>query len=165
MDLKVGDVLFLDTNVLLTATDKSRAFHEDARWLLGVAAFRGIHLALSGQILREYLVVATREQEANGLGLGIEDALVNVNAFRERAILYEENEAATRRMIDLVASRQGRGKHVHDLQVAATFLAHGGDYLVTENINDFDGIPGLRIGSVEAVRRAVEAIHDGRNAV
>ncbi len=51
----VGDVLFLDTNVLLTATDSSRPEHRDAMRLLNEAGGRGLHLAVSGQIFREYL--------------------------------------------------------------------------------------------------------------
>ena len=39
--------------------------------LLGESSLHGWHLAASGQILREYLVVATRPLDANGLGLHV----------------------------------------------------------------------------------------------
>ena len=64
-----GDILFVDTNVLLTATDESRPQHRDAGRLFGESGLHGLHLAASGQILREYLVVATRPPDTNGLGL------------------------------------------------------------------------------------------------
>ena len=40
-----GDILFADTNVLLTATDESRPQHRSAGRLLSEAGARGLHLA------------------------------------------------------------------------------------------------------------------------
>ena len=55
-----GDILFVDTNVLLTTTDESRPQHGDAGRLLNEPGHHGLHLTASGRSLREYLVVATR---------------------------------------------------------------------------------------------------------
>ena len=44
----------------------------------------GTVLYASGQVLREYMVVATRGLEQNGLGLNREDALADVAEFRSR---------------------------------------------------------------------------------
>ena len=63
----VGDTLFVDTNVLLTATDESRPLHREATRLLTGEVIQGLSLAASGQVLREYLVVATRPADVNGL--------------------------------------------------------------------------------------------------
>ena len=98
-----GEILFLDTNVLLTATDELRAQHRAAQGLITESGARGIHLAASGQILREYLVVATRPREANGLGLDVKDAVGNVNQFLRHLHLYDENEEVTRRLRRLAA--------------------------------------------------------------
>ena len=56
----VGDTLFVDTNVLLIATDESRSLHREALQLLAGSVTPDLSLAISGQVVREYLVVATR---------------------------------------------------------------------------------------------------------
>ena len=59
---KVGDLVFVDNNVLLTASDEPRPNHEAARRLIAESGSRDLHRALSGQKLWEYLVVATRPE-------------------------------------------------------------------------------------------------------
>ena len=54
------DRVMLDTNVLLAATDEGRAEHRDALMIMNEWAAGGTTLCTSGQILREYLAVATR---------------------------------------------------------------------------------------------------------
>ena len=60
---RAGEILFVDTNVLLTATDELRPHHQAAQRLIAESGARGVHLAVSGQILREYLVDATPRGE------------------------------------------------------------------------------------------------------
>lgn len=49
MEIKAGYILFLDTNILLTATDTSRENHAEALHLFKAALETGFHLCLSGQ--------------------------------------------------------------------------------------------------------------------
>ena len=131
------DRVLLDTNVLLAATDKGRAEYERAREVLNVWPARGTTLYTSGQILREYLSVATRPLERNGLGLGEADAVANVRAFGVRLRLLAENEKVIRRLLELLDSVNCAGKQVHDANLVATMLVHGIDTLVTMNVRDF----------------------------
>jgi predicted nucleic acid-binding protein len=64
----------VDTNVLLEATDEKRRFHQACVEFLERA--RG--LRTSAQVIREYLVVATRPVAVNGLGRALTDALMNI---------------------------------------------------------------------------------------
>ena len=133
-----GEILFADTNVFLSATDRSREQHAQARELLQAAREGKVVLAVSGQIIREYLVVATRPVEVNGLGLAAEDALKNVNVFTRPPFLFcEESEKVARRLRDLVKTHRLMGKRVHDGNIVATMLAEGIDRLITENVGDF----------------------------
>lgn len=134
---KVGDLVFVDTNILLTATDESRPNHNAARQLIAESGSRGLHLATSGQVLREYLVVATRPVDANGLGLDTRDAADNVTAFLRYIGLYEETVAVANSLRRLGLTHQLRGKRFHDANIVATMSAHGIRFLVTENISDF----------------------------
>ncbi len=139
----VGDVLFVDTNVLLTATDERRSQHREARRLFTRAVARGWHLASTGQILREYLVVATRPAEVNGLGLGVSQAIRNVNSFLRHLHLYAENEAVAARLRRLTVLHGVRGARLHDANIAATMLVHGVNFLVTQNESDFAPFEGI----------------------
>ena len=160
MAIRAGDVLFLDTNVLLAATDEGRAQHRLAQEVLVSANRHGYHLGVSGQVLREYLVVATRPLEVNGLGLSPGDALRNVDEFRRRSVLYDETEAVSDRLRQLVRDHEPRGKRIHDVSVVATMLTHGLTHLVTQNSGDFAGLPGVDILSLADVRKAM-SIPDG----
>ena len=132
-----GDILFVDTNVLLTATDESRRHHRDAGRLLGESGTRGLHLAASGQVLREYLVVATRPLDANGLGLPVRDATANVSEFLRCIQLCDETEEVAGRLRQLGLTYGLRGKRLHDANIVATMSTHGIRALITENPGDF----------------------------
>lgn len=138
MTIRAGDVLFVDTNVLLSATDRARRGYPRARRLLQAAATAGYHLALSGQILREYLTAATRPVEVNGLGLPAADALRNVDVFASPPTWFcDEPEEVSRYLRGLVSRHDLRGPRIHDANVVATMAVHGIDRLVTDNEGDF----------------------------
>lgn len=132
-----ADRAFLDTNVLLAATDTARAERDRAIEVLDGWPARGATLYTSGQVLREYVTVATRPAAANGLGLLMPDALHNVGALQGRLRFLEETEAVWRRLADLLVAGDTRGKQVHDANVVATMLAHGVRTLVTLNGRHF----------------------------
>ena len=130
---KVADRVFLDTNVLLAATDEGREEHNRARAILNDWPADGIALYASGQVLREYLCLATREVVDSGLGLARADAVANVVAFRDRISSLDENEKVTSRLLDLLENIDCGGKQAHDANVVATMLVHGVETLVTAN--------------------------------
>jgi predicted nucleic acid-binding protein len=127
----------LDTNVILSATDAGRAEHHQAMLIFNVWAGRGTTLYASGQIMREYLAVATRPADKNGLDLKQADALANVRAFRTRTSLLVEDSRVADRLLGLLDETPCTGKQVHDANVVATMLVHGIDSLITINVADF----------------------------
>jgi predicted nucleic acid-binding protein len=131
------DRVMLDTNVLLAATDEGRPEHRDALTVVNKWAAGHTGLCTSGQVLREYLAVATRPVEKNGLGLKLPDALGNVRAIRERTTLLTEDSKVTDRLLGLLADVDCRGKQVHDANLVATMLVHGIGTIVTMNLGDF----------------------------
>src|SRR5437899_12825018 len=86
----VAEAVFVDTNVLLAATDEGRADHAGAVEVLQQWPASGTVLYTSGQILREYLVVTTRPTAVNGLGLSRRDAVANVERLRTRLRFLDE---------------------------------------------------------------------------
>jgi predicted nucleic acid-binding protein len=137
MATSVADRAVLDTNILLAATDESREDHEDAIGAINVWPASGVVLYTSGQILREYLAVATRPVDHNGLGMTQPDAIANVRALRARLNLLSEDVKVSERLLELLDTIECRGKQVHDANVVATMLVHGIDTVVTLNVDDF----------------------------
>jgi predicted nucleic acid-binding protein len=131
------DRVMVDTNVLLAATDEGRAEHHDALTILNDWPAGDTTLYVSGQILREYLAVATRPADRNGLGLKAPDALGNVAAIRERTTLLAEGVKVTERLLGLLADVECGGRQIHDANVIATMLVHGVGAVVTMNLDDF----------------------------
>lgn len=133
----VVEGVFLDTNVLLTAVTPAWQHHRAALAVLNDWPARGLSLSISSQVLREWMVVATRPPEVNGLGLSVEDALFNARAFRSRLHLLEETPRALDRMLALVELTPAAGKQIHDAQLVATALEHGVRKLRTADVGDF----------------------------
>lgn len=133
----VAERAVIDTNVLLAATDEGRGDHDDAIALLSTWPGLGSTLYTSGQILREYLAVATRPSAQNGLGMTRAAAVSNVRTMRERLHLLAEDGKVTDRLLELLEVVQCTGKQVHDANVVATALVHGVDAIVTINFDDF----------------------------
>jgi predicted nucleic acid-binding protein len=156
MELAPGELLFLDASVLLAATDESRPHHGTALRSIAVHRSMGLHFAVSGQILREYLVVATRAPEANGLGLHPASALGNIEALRQRLVFLEETEQVSERLLLLVKKYALSGTRIHDANVVAAMLAHGLEKIVTENQRDFSIFSEIETAGLVELGQLVE---------
>ena len=143
--------VLVDTNVLLSASQASRPHHLEALRVLNDWPNQAKRLCTCGQILREYLVVATRPQENNGLGLALDDALLNVAAIRQRMLLLEENAGAVALLHELLQEVRCHGKQIHDVNLVALALYHRVGSIVTANVADFlrfkDHITVLKLGN------------------
>lgn len=145
-----ADSHFLDTNILLTASDQGRSAHAECLETLHQALEGRRTLHASGQIFREYLVVATRPVANNGLGLSPAQAFANVEAFRRCVQLLPETEAVARRLHQFVQRHRLRGKRIQDANVVATLQEHGLRGLLTQNPSDFEAFPDLEIETPSA---------------
>lgn len=145
MRIERGLKVLVDTNVLLEATDKGRALHDRALTVFKNAPASGADLFVSTQVIREYLVVATRPIKNNGLGMNLTDALANVSRFRQRASCIAETIRAGEVFLSWVERFQLHGKRLHDLQLLATASAAGMDALLTANEGDFPDSSPIRI--------------------
>ncbi len=137
MATPVADRAVLDTNVLLAATDEARQEHGRAVAAINVWPASGLVLYTSGQILREYLAVATRPVVRNGLGMARPDAVANVRALRARLNLLAEDVKVSDRLLELLDTVKCTGKQIHDANVVATMVVHGINTIVTMNLDDF----------------------------
>lgn len=138
-----AEAVLVDTNVLLEATAPARDLHSAGRGVFDEWPNRGVRLCLSGQVLREYLVVATRGAEVNGLGLDIGAALDNIAAFLDRSRFLPEDGAVAQRLREILRTVPCTGKRIHDANLVATGLVHGVTSLVTANARDFERFESL----------------------
>jgi predicted nucleic acid-binding protein len=145
MRIKPGQKICLDTNVLLDATDEGRALHGKAQSVFAFLPANGADLFLATQVIREYLVVATRPEMNNGLGLAIREAVDNVREFQKQAAVIPESLSSCRNLLELSVRFQTTGKKLHDLQILATAHEAGVQILITSNASDFPRIPKVAI--------------------
>lgn len=138
MMIPAGESIFFDTNILLIATDESRKGHSDAKFLLNTLLKQGVNICFSGQVAREYLVVASRPVRVNGLGLSSDHAVHNITAFKERSLFLEETRFTSELLQHMVLHYDLKGKRIHDANIIATMRTHRIKYLLTENPADFE---------------------------
>lgn len=137
--------IFVDTNVLLAATDRTRQKHTHAIEFLDDGK-RGRHrLFVTAQIFREYLVVSTRSVMGNGLGLSPEDAVANFGCFQKILQILPEDEETAQRLIQLVRTHSLKGKRIHDANLIAGMSRHGLRKLKTFNPSDFQIFPDVEL--------------------
>ena len=147
--IEAGEKVFIDTNILLTATDSRRENHRKAIDLFRNATQKEFTLCLSGQVLREYLVVATRPVSANGLGLGIPDVAQNVEKFRSVTVFLAEHLTVHRELLKAFKGKRVTGAKIHDLNIVATMKVAGVRHLLTLNPGDFAESEDLTIHHLE----------------
>ena len=134
---KIVAKMFIDTNILLEATDKGRAHQPDCQNFLEGLITTKQTAYITGQILREYLVVATRPVEKNGLGLSPNFAIRNINRFRSFLFQLDETPKTTQRLLELIEQNDLCGKRIHDAQIIAVMLENGINTIISYNHNDF----------------------------
>lgn len=145
MEMKRGDLIMVDTNVLLSASNKARPDHEASLRVFSRTLEQGIHAAVCGQILREYLVAATRPTEGNGLGMTANEALKNVAWFRSRLVYFEEPEAVHYELCALIEASGVSGKRIHDANIVALMRYAGIKAIITNNADDFRSFGNITV--------------------
>lgn len=128
--------MFVDTNVLVYATQVTSPYRDAAREALGRYSEGEERLCLSRQVLREYLAVVTRAQRF-ATPVSMVDALADVTRFANAFDLLEDGPAVWMRLVELCRNVAVGGRQVHDANIVATMLAHGESRLLSANRSDF----------------------------
>jgi predicted nucleic acid-binding protein len=136
MAMMVASALFVDTNILVFATNPASPWHELATEALNQARGAGIDLVISAQIVREYLAAATRPDTTGRLA-PLDDVLANVQIFRAEFRLVPDSPVVLDRLTELMHRVPVGGRQVHDANIVATMLTYGIPQLLTHNVADF----------------------------
>jgi predicted nucleic acid-binding protein len=130
------DRLFVDTNVLIYATNESSPWHGLANAALQKARQLGIELVISTQVLREYLATATR-LNATGSGIPLMNIFENLQTFQREFTVVEDTRSVAAVLENLARSVAVAGKQVHDANIVAAMQVYGIRHLLTNNGDDF----------------------------
>ncbi|MBN3962222.1 PIN domain-containing protein [Nostoc sp. NMS8] len=142
MVIEGGEPVFLDTNILVYASQIQSPFHQVAMEAIQGFYDAGVELWISRQVLREYLATFTRPQQfANPLPIAI--VIQDLRYFYNRFRVAEDNSQVTERLLTLMEEISSGGKQVHDANIVATMLVYGIPQLLTHNISDFARFSGL----------------------
>jgi toxin-antitoxin system PIN domain toxin len=128
--------MFVDTNILVYATQITSPHRDAARTALQHYSNGGARLRLSRQILREYLAVVTRPQ-LFASPITMAEALADIERFAAAFELLEDGPEVGVRLVQLCRSVALAGRQVHDANIVATMLAHDETRLLTANRGDF----------------------------
>ncbi|TVQ35582.1 MAG: PIN domain-containing protein [Wenzhouxiangella sp.] len=156
MQIPVGELLFVDTNILLGATDQGRSTHHSCSRVINGSGERGWRLVTSDQVFREYAVVATRPVEQNGLGLSTPQALSNLHEIGRFLSLLDQELGQWSRLERLIKAGNLAGKRIHDANIVATMEGHGVTHLATDNPTDFDGIGSINAWASDSLAKDLD---------
>lgn len=133
----------LDTNVILRLSNPLAPEHAVCRNAATRLAGNGWSLVTPAQALVELWVVATRPADVNGLGWTPEVTISAVDTLTSWLDILFESPEAFSRWRGLVANGVV-GKRAHDARIASVLLAQGVGDILTLNVRDFLGFPGIR---------------------
>ncbi|GAX42345.1 hypothetical protein NIES4075_33460 [Tolypothrix sp. NIES-4075] len=128
--------VFLDTNILVYASQTQFPFHQAAMQAIQSFYDAGAELWISRQVLREYLATLTRPQQFTE-PMPIEILVQDVRYFQNRFRVAEDNLLVTERLLSLMSEIPSGGRQVHDANIVATMLVYHIPQLLTHNTGDF----------------------------
>jgi predicted nucleic acid-binding protein len=129
-----ADALFVDTNVLIFATNTDSPWHNLAAGALRAEVTRGTELVASAQILREYLAAATRPGAVN---LSLPAIIGNLQTFQSTFRVVDDTRATFGLLTSLVQTVLVAGRQIHDANIVATMQHYRVHRLLTHNVGDF----------------------------
>lgn len=137
--------VLVDTNVLLRSAKTDDEHHAVAADALRQLRISGEQLFVSAQLIYEYLSVATRSTQENGLGLTVSRSLRDTDDIQGLFTLVLDTPDTLSNLRSLVDRYQVVGKRIHDAHLVATMLSHGISHILTFNHRDFVGFEQVTI--------------------
>lgn len=127
--------LFIDTNILIYATTKQSPFHMKALQAIKNYMQNGSDLWISTQVIREYLVVLSRQIFPNPLS--IYQLSQDIQYFHKNFYIADDNQKITQELLQLIIAHSVTGKQIHDANIVATMIANNITHIFTHNVKDF----------------------------
>src|SRR5437870_1488302 len=132
-----AEPIFIDTNVLVYATQQRAPLHDLALRALKECPAAGGAIWISRQILREYLATMSRPQLFSN-PLRPEELIADVERFQQQFNVADDDPTVTMQLLQLIGRIPVGGRQIHDANIVATMLGNGIGQLLTHNIEDFE---------------------------
>jgi predicted nucleic acid-binding protein len=137
--------VLLDTNILARLAQHTHPMHTTAGDAVAALQRSGETLLLVPQNVYEFWVVATRPVAANGLGFTAAQADAELARLEALFAVLSDTPAILAEWRRLVVAHGILGKNGHDARLVAAMLVHGLTHLLTFNVADFSGFPGITV--------------------
>jgi predicted nucleic acid-binding protein len=134
-----------DTNIWLRVADPGAAQHACTASAVARLLADGHEICLCPQNLIEFWAVATRPADANGLGWTPAETATEIAGLESRFTLLLDTPEIFNHWKTLVQTCAIRGKRTHDARLAAVYLAHRAQALLTLNPTDFGSFSALHL--------------------
>jgi len=126
-----------DSNILLRLVNKNDPNHLNVRQSIKKLEIEGEELVVIPQVLVEFWVVATRPVDVNGLGMGPDEAEVELEKLQNLFPVLSENEDIFIQWRALVTTLKISGKPSHDARIAAAMMVYDVDKILTFNTGHY----------------------------
>lgn len=140
--MKTKGSIFLDTNILVYMSDVRSTYFED------VIKFFQEYLEndfwISRQVLREYAVVMTRNNNNKSL-MKAEEVVKEIKYLNDNFYVADEYSDVTDILLHLIKKYQLQGKRIHDANIVATMVSNQIENLYTLNIKDFKSFDEINL--------------------
>jgi predicted nucleic acid-binding protein len=135
--------IFLDTNILVYATDMDSTGHAAAATLLTSMNTEQLKPCISLQILCEFYATVTNPRKFRR-PLTPTEASDAINSYRESDIsLLYLKDSTIKLTLDMAIRHKINGTEIFDTQIVATMLENGVGTIYTANVSDFKKYSGI----------------------
>ncbi|MEW6756082.1 MAG: TA system VapC family ribonuclease toxin [Candidatus Latescibacterota bacterium] len=140
----LGDMVLLDSNILVYAEQQEQPKHEAARSLRDRALTGDISACISPQVLHEFYAVSTSPRRVTA-PLSPQEAAEQIRMYCRslRLALIFPGPDIMERVLALLATTAVVGPDIHDLHLVATMLENGVKRIYTFNTAHFKSFPGI----------------------
>ena len=138
-------------NVVLRFSNPSDSQHDLATEAVATLFSQGNECYLTGQVLIELWVVATRPVNVNGLGWSVEQTHDVIEQLLNRFPMADETSQIFLSWFALVTDNKIKGKRTHDARIVAVMLTSDIGHILTLNPDDFSEVLGISIVHLQQV--------------
>lgn len=128
--------VLVDTNIIARLAQPAHHHHSLALKAMEGLLQRKDDPCIVPQVLYEFWVIATKPTAANGLGLSVESAQIELGKARHIFTFLRDERAVYDHWEKLVTVHDVHGKIAHDARLVAAMMRHELTHLLTFNVRD-----------------------------
>ncbi len=136
-------MILLDTNVLIYATDRLSPQHLPSRGVVDASIARRIEGVIVPQVLVEFVAAATGKAVRSPLS--VEQACAQAATFGSQIKMLVPSAESVTEWMSILLETGRAGRRTFDAYLAAQARSLGAATICTYNLDDFNGVSGIRL--------------------